>query len=53
MPGHIQLDEGLVDFLERQEVHHLVRGVSRLIQIVVTEGLQCFIVSASCAEDIV
>ena len=53
LPGHIQLDEGLVDFLECQEIEHLMGGIGRLVQIVVAEGLYCFIVSASCAEDIV
>ena len=37
--GHIQLDEGLVNLLKRQKIEHLVRGVSRLIQIVVAESL--------------
>ena len=53
LAGHIQLDEGLVYFLERQEVEHLMGGVGCLVQIVVAEGLHCFIVSASCAEDVV
>ena len=53
MPGHVELDKGLVDLLEHQEVHHLVRGVGCLIQIVVPEGLQRLAVRSSCAIDIV
>ena len=53
MAGHIEFDKGLVDLLERQQIHHLVCRIGGLVQIVVPEGLQCLAVCRSGSVDII